>query len=273
MQVHLRHVEHAVEHNDGRRHVHLLHRRPAHAAGRVRHRPDGSGHARGDRRPAHGQRRGVALQLLHERQPLVRVLEHARLVVGTLLLAVLVEPVVAQRERAAGVRGAVAQLHVAGGDAHLEFLACKLEAIHGRHRLAGLRGVLELHEGKALALVGVGVAVQVDKLDLAKGREELLQLFLGDVRQRVREAAHVQPERCLTRRVVEDGLLGGLRCTVLFSLRGLDPDRLALHGLPAEGQRLQRCLLEVELHVGQALGSSGPRVADNLHIADLPRVG
>ena len=48
------------------------------------------------------------------------------------------------------------------GRSHLQLLASKLEAIHGRHCFTSLGSILELDKGEALALVGVRVAVQVD---------------------------------------------------------------------------------------------------------------
>mmetsp|Transcript_94911 Transcript_94911/g.273203 ORF Transcript_94911/g.273203 Transcript_94911/m.273203 type:complete len:252 (+) Transcript_94911:742-1497(+) len=111
--------------------------------------------------------------------------------------------------------------------------------------------------------------MQVDELDFAEWRKQLLELLLRDVRQRVGEAANVQAQGRLARRGVVDGLLRGLRRPVLLGLGGLDSHRLALDGLSAQRERLQSRLLEVELDVGQAFGSACAGVADDLHIAHL----
>mmetsp|Transcript_4631 Transcript_4631/g.11619 ORF Transcript_4631/g.11619 Transcript_4631/m.11619 type:complete len:292 (+) Transcript_4631:104-979(+) len=199
-QIHLGGVEHAMkDDNVGRhvqrrilgRHADLRHPHAAahasHAAAHACHathrrqRPWAShGHAAADgthRAACRGHHRwrsadGIPLQLLHQREAIVCILQHtATLGSRTILPGVLVQLRLAAAycKRPGGAARLSPKLHVARGDADLELFARKLEAVHGRHRFARLRSILELHERKSLALVGVRIPVQIDKFDLAEG--------------------------------------------------------------------------------------------------------
>eukprot|EP00964_Phaeocystis_antarctica_P011252 scaffold6204_cov56-Phaeocystis_antarctica.AAC.6 len=158
---------------------------------------------------------------------------------------------------------------------HDELLAGELEAVDRLLRVLGVRGVDVRDVGDAEARLRRGVLHERHLGELAKGREDLAHVRLGDVRVQLRdhELGRLGRRTHAHHLVGRLRVLGRLRQPVLLRHARLHEQRLALEGDAVERESLHDRLGVAELDVPHALGLARALVADQpdvAHAAGLP---
>mmetsp|Transcript_18909 Transcript_18909/g.44936 ORF Transcript_18909/g.44936 Transcript_18909/m.44936 type:complete len:380 (+) Transcript_18909:57-1196(+) len=157
---------------------------------------------------------------------------------------------------------------------HDELLAGELEAVDRLLRVLGVRGVDVRDVGDAEARLRRGVLHERHLGELAKGREDLAHVRLGDVRVQLRdhELGRLGRRTHAHHLVGRLRVLGRLRQPVLLRHARLHEQRLALEGDAVERERLHDRLGVAELDVPHALGLARALVADQPDVAHAARL-